>query len=313
VALWPALPPVPRLTFPDDGLRGFAFTPDSRSFVFSNDTRVQVWDLASGRLEREWPRPTGPADAAWDLVVAPAGRRALVYDRDRYAPLLLDLDDGRQTPLPPSSRDLPISYAFRALVAFAADGQAVAWCAWRAGDGRPVVRVWRADAPVVEVPLDHPGMWIAFAPDGRTVAVCAGDNKAPAVVHLFDAASGRSLTAFTTNDPIPARLKFSPDGTILAAVTLAGPTFIRMAPWDVADRQQLAFTNQRLVGWDADGRAVVESLNLNGLDHLDPRTGAVTRWIVPPTPDDVGSVPSPAFSADRRRMVVPAQMSLRPA
>src|SRR5262249_52853837 len=66
---------------------------------------------------------------------------------------------------------------------------------------------------------------VAFAPDGRALAIGTNDRKA----HLLDAATGRVMKTF--EGPSPARaLAFSPDGKSLAVG--GGDQTIRL--WDVA-------------------------------------------------------------------------------
>jgi hypothetical protein len=94
--LWSVLPPVPRHSFPAEAtasapafLTTLAFTPDSRFVVTLGAGHIKVWDVESGRLDREWPwRDDTAAGRTYSpsYAITPDGRRLLLQVRDANAP-----------------------------------------------------------------------------------------------------------------------------------------------------------------------------------------------------------------------------------
>jgi WD40 repeat protein len=80
---------------------------------------------------------------------------------------------------------------------------------WQAG-------FWRLGRTIARDRLEEmPGL-IAFAPDGRSMAII----PSPRAVRLIETATGRALANFSAPDPHEIRgLCFSPDGSQLAAAT----------------------------------------------------------------------------------------------
>src|SRR5205085_2753464 len=80
----------------------------------------------------------------------------------------------------------------------------------------------------VGAPLGGP---LAWAPDGKTLAVGGGDR----VVRLLDARTARVRTVLAVPGESPYLMAFAPDGRTLGTVS-PGETFVRL--WDVKTGRQ---------------------------------------------------------------------------
>ncbi len=118
------------------------------------------------------------------------------------------------------------------LLAFAPDGGTLATL----GEGDPAARVWdlacggrRWELTL----LDEPAVSLAFAPDGRTVAV-----GRPWAIELWDPATGEQLTRLEAYRHVSASLAFAPDGATFLSVGLRrggpGPDSLQGHVWDAA-------------------------------------------------------------------------------
>src|SRR4051794_23396939 len=91
-------------------------------------------------------------------------------------------------------------------LAFAADGGALATC----GDDDPAARIWdlaAGDERWWLSLLQEPALSVAFAPDGRTLAV-----GRPEAVELWDAVSGRQRRRLHAYRPHSAPFAYAADG-----------------------------------------------------------------------------------------------------
>jgi hypothetical protein len=314
--LWSVLPPVPRHTFPAEASAStpaspitLAFTPDSRSVVVLGAAHIRVWDVESGRLDREWPWPAAAPDGRTyfpTYTISPEGRRMLLIISAPVAPAaghfglaLFDLGTGRVTALPPLGlgpyagwwRQLDFMYFYPYILSgFSPDGRLIAMPVGLTEPGSFAVRMWDIDAQAGrEVPIDGPGHPPVFAPDGRTLAVWVdGLPSAESHVLLIDSATGDRLGRLVTPAGEYVWLSFAPDGRTLtvcgrdssSARRSTDPEDYWMQVWDVPTRQRHAtLRDARNVGWDADGRLIV--LGSAGLHVHDPRAGTrLAAWDV---------------------------------
>jgi WD40 repeat protein len=187
------------------------FSPDGASLALTltNDNRIPVWDVATGKVRLTI---TGPTRNVRRVRYSPDGRLLLAAGDDRAARLwdattgalvrVLEGDDGQVD-------DADFSNDGR-LVATVTRKQAIHL--WDAASGE-LVRTLRGH--------NHWVTSVAFSPDGRRLA-SGGSDRA---VKLWDVATGQEL--LTLHQPVsagvpghsarPERLAFSPDGRRLAA------------------------------------------------------------------------------------------------
>ncbi|MBX9624703.1 MAG: PQQ-binding-like beta-propeller repeat protein, partial [Gemmataceae bacterium] len=137
---------------------------------------------------------------------------------------------------------------------------------------------WAAALPAQVVALH-------FTPDGKRLVGVAGDPGKPAPVKVWDAATGKELTAFDVPLGHGRAVALSADGTALFAADADG----RVSAFDLATgRARLTFDARhetakgsyedisRLVP-TADGRTLLVFRYGNGADAFDPATGK-PRW-----------------------------------
>src|SRR5262249_52406999 len=114
-------------------------------------------------------------------------------------------------------------------VAFSPDGSIIA-----TGDGHGTVRLWdtatrrRLGAPITRPRYECPNVKVAFAPDGRTLAVACLDT-----VWFWDVATHRGLGAVKDGESVVSALAYSPDGKTLVTGNLKGV----VRQWDPATRR----------------------------------------------------------------------------
>jgi len=153
-----------------------SFSADGRRLLITSgkfgEGRVQLWDLASGRLARTFEGMRG--------LFGPDGRTAVLVAKDKAT--LYDARTFEQL------RDLPVANALS--VTYAPDGRRLAI------DAYPVVRIFDVDSgePVGE-PL--PGKFAGFSPDGRLLAryVSAVGQATDSPVYVHDASTFKEVAA----------------------------------------------------------------------------------------------------------------------
>jgi WD40 repeat protein/class 3 adenylate cyclase len=157
----------------------------------------------------------------------------------------------------------------------------------------PGVTLWDTDVGrrVGAIPTDEPATGVSFAPDGARIAASGGFGAA-----IWDVDSGRLLTRFEGHDGWVTKIHFSRDG---ARVVTAGDDGTARV-WDASTGAQQALIRDRNNGiLDAaispDGNLVATMVNDPGIVRLwSASTGKLVRTILRPGAF-VGSV---AFSND---------------
>jgi WD40 repeat protein len=186
-----------------------AFSPDgallAAGLFWSEESIVQVWDVATGQLVRALPSSyavssvafspdsTFVASCGWDLNLwnVHTGRKVLAMRMDDPAESLVFSPDGVLL----ATGDI--------------QGGIMLWdisIVLDAGAGKPT-QIHTMKKHVWEVTS------IAFSPDGQTLASGSWDNT----VRLWDVATGTSLRVLVGHTDWVTSVAFSPDGTLLAS------------------------------------------------------------------------------------------------
>ncbi len=177
-----------------------AWSPDGRFIACcSADKTIKIWDSAAGRQLRTLTGHTGWVNV---LTWSPDGR-ALASGSDDKTVRIWDAASGREL------RTIPGEGMVHAL-AWSPDGRAMA-------TGSETVRIWdttswhELSTLIRRIGVDT--LALAWSPDGRCLA--SGSNTK--IIEIWDATSGRVLSAFAGSANFVRTLAFSPDGRSLAS------------------------------------------------------------------------------------------------
>jgi WD40 repeat protein len=224
-------------------LRYAEFTPDgSRLLTANDDSKVQLWDIASGRLLRSFDgrpnnKPEGingdDGELLPDRLFTPDGSRILL-NNDYNIPTVWDANSGRKVAEIKGHRgwinSAILSPDGRYVLTAGEDSTARIW---DATTGRELRSLTGHEMEVKEA---------IFSPDGKLVATSSferekmpnGATHIHGAVFIWDAASGRVVRKLRVTRPgngASVRALFSPDGTsILLWSTRGGvPTLYDLA------------------------------------------------------------------------------------
>jgi WD40 repeat protein/serine/threonine protein kinase len=238
VRLWRLDPGRLAATFQERALVGaLACSPDGKTLAATGKwtdqpTTVRLWDVAGGEVRLELRgHTTSVSMLAQSIALAwsPDGKALASLGND-WTLRLWDPVTGKET------RSLPASWA----MVWSPDGKRLAYST----DGQ-AVRVVEA-ATGKEVHTYATERWVnelAFAPDGKTLAVYSQD--ANAVLSLWDVESGRPLGPLPELPPQGSGLAWLADGkTLVIKSIIGGP---QLTSWDTVTRRR------RVAALPADG------------------------------------------------------------
>ncbi|MEV4676617.1 WD40 repeat domain-containing protein, partial [Actinomadura sp. NPDC049382] len=215
--------------------RPMAFSPDAKTLATSGDDKVvHLWDAASGKIRKTFPRIQG----VQALAFSPDGRSlAVSVGNGPHYVQVWDIATGKSVPM-------KTDYYAKALT-FSPDGRSLAggyafagrFTVWDVSSGK-ATEIAPRDA--TEIPC------LAFSPDGTTVAASTGGYYG---YEIRKAAGGDLKTTVRDLGGEVQALGFSPDGDTLVTADQKNirlwhvPTGRNTAtlPGDADDEQALAF------------------------------------------------------------------------
>jgi WD40 repeat protein len=278
---------------------GLAFHPGGRLVVTgSDDSTVRFWDRTSG-LTRGLTIGLGPFGfMVREVAFTPEGRYlATANDNGTISILRVPEPPGAYTPGSPKTLRDPAELATRPSAADALKREDIpADLLAKAGGGDAE----KAPPELVAVLKAEEGhlkpLYVAFSPDGRTLALSGHEDWA---IKLWDLANGKLWRTLTGHDRTVFGIAFSPDGQTLASPS--GDRTIKL--WEVATgKQQRTLTGHTAdvirVRFAPDGKTLA-SVSFDGTTKLwDATTGKHLRTFS----GHRGEVHGLAFSPDGKTL-----------
>ncbi len=189
------------VAFSPDGQSLFTWTTNGDPYTGTSNGELGRWSTFSGRRTESAGMP---ATSMIRPALAPGSRLATVVGDKRS----LCVQDLSGTAVQVYRHPQPLS-----AVAISPDGKRVVFA-----DDSPAVWMWDVDVdtgqPREVLPLSSVCKCLAFAPDGRTIAVATG-----AQVLLLDADRGETVAVLSGHEEEVRVIAFSPDGRLLATAT----------------------------------------------------------------------------------------------
>jgi WD40 repeat protein len=277
-----------------------AFSPDGKTLASSSrDDTVRLWNLTTPTDVKELTAPlTGGGGEVYGVAFSLDGR-TLAAASDDGAVRLWDVTDRRA---PHAGAVLSGHTGPVRAVTFSPNGRILA----SASNDR-TVRLWHIDDPAHAQPVGPPltgftnvAYAVAFDPVGSLLAVTGGDG----VIRLWNVTDPSH--PIRVGDPLPAHneaswsVAFSPDGMVLASASYDGHAKL----WNLLDPSHPVALGQPL----ADSSGGLTSVAFRPDSRYlatGSASGAISLWALPANliPNYVGSIASPAFSADGTVMV----------
>ncbi len=230
-----------------NAVEGLAFSPDGKKLISgSANFDAIIWDVAQGTLLH---RLKGHRGEIYAVGFTPDGQRAVTGSYDNTL-RLWSVADGALIKEMTGHRDKA-----SALAVSPKDGSIAS------GDKSGEIRLWDGETGALKKVFANQGGYVAslrFSPDGRLLLSTCGYSSCKNTQRIYDADSGKELTAYAKLDNTVLASAFSPDGSFVA--TGGGEQF-PIQVWDPKTGETKAVlkgTGQRgwAVGFSADGRSI---------------------------------------------------------
>jgi RNA polymerase sigma factor (sigma-70 family) len=234
-------------------LMGLQFSPDGSQLASATwtDGQVRIWEAASGKELRRIPSDKA-ANAVHCLAWSGDGKVLATWNLNDRLIRLWDAETGK--PLRTLSAGVdqiealvfsPDSTVLAALGGERESPDRTLILRWAVDSGGPLPQLEASMGSVNVAYYAHPRL--AFAPDGRTLAV--GGRGAEASIYLWEMVSGRLRGMLKFGEDITS-LSFSPDGKLLAAANNTNARHLtiqkpgksqpsRVHLWDLAAEKEL--------------------------------------------------------------------------
>ncbi|MFY0576337.1 WD40 repeat domain-containing protein [Cystobacter fuscus] len=241
---------------PEGSLRAAAFSLDREwlAFSISDDDKIRLWSMASGRLVHAL---VGHKGAVGDLAFSPDGT-TLASASSEGTIRIWGVSDGSDLHV------LNEADAFNC-VRFSPDGTSIA-----SGSEYGPARLWSVtegrSLRVLEQRAAYPALGVAFNPDGTTL-VCASDNGSLA---FWDATGGRLLRTLELDAGSVGRVVFSLEGSRVATCNRKA-SLVKV--WNMSDKRSYRVSHPAAVtslSFSPDGGTLVLASN----------DGVVSIWSV---------------------------------
>lgn len=223
-----------------EGYRGvttLVFTRDAKKLLsFGNDRQLHMWDVATGKevFNRPIQLKIPPFNAYQRLDAEFSSDGALLALGQTGNIFVVDTQTGLlHAHLKGHEGGGPLH------MAFAPDSRTLA-----IGGGDRTVRLWELASAkeLFQVNVNGGVNSVAFAADGRMIAVADGSGWGKGQIDLIDAATGAKLHSFKGHKTFVGGLAFSPNGKLLTSAQLD----TILLSWDLAPaRRKLAGTKPR--------------------------------------------------------------------
>lgn len=184
-------------------LEGMVFSPDGSMIAWIANNVLSIWDVRANTLTGTLTNQDGLIEY---ILFSPAGTILATASRNGVIRLWDARGGGQVGSL--SNENSSIES-----LTFSSDGRYIA-----SGDNNGVVRIWNTTTGDRIVLLRHdntlPIVGLAFSADGMRIATASGDDT----IRIWNIADSVQVATFMSMPSRTTRLRFSPDGTLLASV-----------------------------------------------------------------------------------------------
>jgi len=271
-----------------DVVFGLAFSPDGKKLISGSglaEFSAIIWDVEMQTLLH---RLQGHRDHIFAVGFTPDGTRAVTGSFDRTLRLWNAADGALIKEMTGHSDKV------RSLAVSPRDGSIAS------GDWSGEIRLWDGKTGSFKKVLAHQDGEVGsllFSPDGRLLLSTCGYAACNGPQRIYDAASGRELTAYTKQDSTVLASAFSPAGSLVA--TGGGDDNKEIHVWDPKTGETKAVLkgtgrSDWAVGFSEDGRSIAWG---NTFEYRDNKSRGPLEMAMPlPGGDSAMAEPGPLTS-----------------